>query len=107
VNSEALAAENVRLQGLNISAKGTGQGASYDFNGKAVVQLLNAGDFQLNAVQVTGGVMGTGSDFRWVGELRAAAEKELWHDDHGADAARCGCRIQRRSADRFRAPTHR
>jgi len=75
VTSEALAAENVRLQGLNISAKGTGQGASYDFNGKAVVQLLNAGDFQLNAVQVTGGVMGTGSDFRWVGELRAAAEK--------------------------------
>jgi translocation and assembly module TamB len=75
VKSDALAADGVRLQGLNVTAKGTGQGASYDFNGRAVVELLNAGDFQLNAVQVTGGVMGTGSDFRWAGELRAAAEK--------------------------------
>ena len=75
VKSDALAADGLRLQGLNVNAKGTGQGASYDFNGRAVVALLNAGDFQLNAVQVSGGVMGTGSDFRWVGELRAAAEK--------------------------------
>jgi translocation and assembly module TamB len=75
VKSDALAADNLRLQGLNVNAKGTGQGASYDFNGRAVAELLNVGDFQLNAVQITGGVMGTGSDFRWVGELRAAAEK--------------------------------
>jgi translocation and assembly module TamB len=75
IKSDALAADGVRLQGLNVSAKGKGQGSSYDFNGKAVAQLLTAGDFQLNAVQVTGGVMGRGSDFRWVGELRAAAEK--------------------------------
>jgi len=75
VKSDALAADGLRLQGLNVNAKGTGQGASYDFNGRAVVALLNAGDFQLNAVQISGGVMGTGSDFRWVGELRAAAEK--------------------------------
>ncbi len=75
VKSDTLAADGVRLQGLNVTAKGTGQGASYDFNGRAVAELLNAGDFQLNAVQITGGVMGTGSDFRWVGELRAAAEK--------------------------------
>ena len=73
--SDALAADNVRLQGLNVSAKGSGQGKSYDFNGRAVAQLLTAGDFQLNAVQISGGVMGTGSDFRWIGELRAAAEK--------------------------------
>src|SRR5262249_12720869 len=75
IKSDALAADNVRLQGLNVSAKGPGQGSSYNFNGRAVAQLLTAGDFQLNVVQVTGGVMGTGSDFRWVGELRAAAEK--------------------------------
>src|SRR5204862_8047063 len=54
---------------------GSCRGKSYDFNGRAVAQLLSAGDFQLHAVQITGGVMGTGSDFRWVGELRAAAEK--------------------------------
>lgn len=75
IKSDALAADGVRLQGLNVSAKGSGQGKSYDFNGRAVAQLLTAGDFQLNAVQITGGVMGTGSDFRWLGELRAAAEK--------------------------------
>src|SRR5256714_11463897 len=75
IKSDALAADGVRLQGLNISAKGSGQGKSYDFNGRAVAQLLTAGDFQLNVVQLTGGVMGTGSDFSWIGELRAAAEK--------------------------------
>ena len=75
IKSDALAADGVRLQGLNVNAKGSGQGRSYDFNGRAVAQLLTAGDFQLNAVQITGGVMGTGSDFRWIGDLRAAAEK--------------------------------
>src|SRR5207302_181227 len=75
IKSDALAADGVRLQALNVSAKGSGEGKSYDFNGRAVAQLLTAGDFQLNAVQITGGVMGTGSDFRWIGELRAAAEK--------------------------------
>ncbi len=75
IKSDALAADGVRLQGLNATAKGSGQSKSYEINGRAVAQLLTAGDFQLNAVQLTGGVMGTGSDFRWVGELRAAAEK--------------------------------
>jgi len=75
INSDALAADNLRLQGLNVTARGGGQGRSYDINGKAVAALLTAGDFQLNNVQLVGGVMGTGSDFRWLGELRAAAEK--------------------------------
>lgn len=75
IKSDAVAADGVRLQGLNVTAKGSGQGRSYDINGRAVAELLTAGDFQLNVVQLTGGVMGTGSDFRWVGELRAAAEK--------------------------------
>src|SRR5437764_2675034 len=75
IKSDALAADGLRLQGLNVSAKGSGQGKSYDFNGRAVAQLLTAGHFQLNSVQITGGVMGTGADFRWLGELRAAAEK--------------------------------
>jgi translocation and assembly module TamB len=75
INSDALAADNLRLQGLSITAKGGGHGKTYDINGKAVAALLTAGDFQLNNVQLVGGVMGTGSDFRWVGELRAAAER--------------------------------
>lgn len=75
IKSDALAADGVRLQGLNVTANGTGQGKTYDINGRAVAALLSAGDFQLNNVQLVGGVMGTGSDFRWVGELRAAAER--------------------------------
>ena len=75
IKSDALAADGVRLQALNVTAKGGGQETTYNFNGRAVAALLTAGDFQLNAVQLTGGVMGTGSDFRWLGELRAVAEK--------------------------------
>jgi translocation and assembly module TamB len=73
--SDALAADGVRLQGLDVTANGSGQGKSYEVNGRAVAQLLAAGDFQLNNVQLAGNVMGTGSDFRWMGELRAAAER--------------------------------
>jgi translocation and assembly module TamB len=75
IKSDSLAADNLRLQGLNVTANGSGQGRTYDINGKAVAALLTAGDFQLNNVQLVGGVMGTGSDFRWLGELRAAAER--------------------------------
>jgi translocation and assembly module TamB len=75
IKSDALAADGIRLQGLNLTAKGSVNGKTYDLNARAVAELLAAGDFQLNAVQLTGGVMGTGTDFRWVGELRAAAEK--------------------------------
>ncbi len=75
IKSDSLAADGVRLQGLNVTANGGGQGKSYNINGRAVASLLSAGEFQLNNVQLVGGVMGTGSDFRWIGELRAAAER--------------------------------
>ncbi|HEV7474815.1 MAG TPA: translocation/assembly module TamB domain-containing protein [Pyrinomonadaceae bacterium] len=75
IKSDALAADNIRLQGLNVTAKGSVNGKTYDVNGKAIVALLSAGDFQLNSVQLAGNVMGTGSDFKWIGELRAAAER--------------------------------
>src|SRR5687767_12409464 len=75
VKSDALAADGVRLQGLNVSASGSVDGRSYEINGKAVADLLNAGDFQIDSVQLMGNVMGTGTNFRWVGELRAAAER--------------------------------
>jgi translocation and assembly module TamB len=65
----------MRLQGLNVSASGSVQGKTYEINGKAVADLLNAGDFQLDSLQIAGNVMGTGTNFRWIGELRAVAEK--------------------------------
>jgi translocation and assembly module TamB len=75
IQSDALAADNIRLEGLNVSANGSVNGRSYEINGKAVAALLNAGDFQLDALQLAGKVMGTGTNFRWVGELRAVAER--------------------------------
>lgn len=75
IQSDALAADNIRLQGLNVTANGTVQGRSYEINGKAVADLLNAGDFQINSLQMAANVMGTGADFRWVGELRAVAAR--------------------------------
>jgi len=75
IKSDALAADNLRLQGLNVTANGSVQGRSYDINGKAVADLLNAGNFRLDKLQLMGQVMGTGTDFRWVGELRAVAER--------------------------------
>jgi len=75
IKSDALAADGMRLQGLTITGKGSGEGKAYEANARAIAQLLAAGDFILNSVQLSGRVIGTGSDFRWVGELRAAAEK--------------------------------
>ncbi|HEY8410504.1 MAG TPA: hypothetical protein VIK76_03850, partial [Pyrinomonadaceae bacterium] len=75
IKSDALAADGLRLQGLNVSANGSVQGRSYEINGKAVADLLNAGDFHIDTLQLAGQVMGTGTDFRWVGELRAVAER--------------------------------
>lgn len=75
IKSDELAAEGIRLQGLNVSASSTVQGQSYQINGKAVADLLNAGDFQIDSLQLAGNVMGTGTNFRWVGELRAVAER--------------------------------
>ncbi len=56
-------------------ASETGHGKSYEAQGRAVAELLTAGDFQLNTVQLAGKVMGTGTDFTWVGDLRAAAAR--------------------------------
>jgi translocation and assembly module TamB len=75
IKSDALAADNLRLQGLNVTTTGTVQGRSYEINGKAVADLLSSGDFEIDALQLVGKVMGTGTNFRWIGELRAIAEK--------------------------------
>ncbi len=60
---------------LNVTANGLRQRQELRYQRARRRALLTAGDFQLNNVQLVGGVMGTGSDFRWIGELRAAAER--------------------------------
>ncbi|HZH91798.1 MAG TPA: translocation/assembly module TamB domain-containing protein [Pyrinomonadaceae bacterium] len=76
IQSDALAAGNIRLKGLNATARGTALGLeNYEAQGRAVAEMLTAGDFTLNLIQIRGGVMGTGSDFRFLGDLRAAAAR--------------------------------
>lgn len=75
ITSDALAADNVRLKALKVNASGKGEGASYEANGKAIADLLTVGDFQFNYMQLIGNVYGTGADFRWLGEMHAAAAK--------------------------------
>jgi translocation and assembly module TamB len=76
IASDALAAGNIRLKNLNVNAKASGEGAkNYEAQGRAVAEMLTAGDFQLNLVQVRGGVMGSGTDFKFLGDLRAAAAR--------------------------------
>lgn len=76
VESDGLAIDNIRLKGLNVTARGGGDGANYEAQARAVAELLTVGDFQINAVQLAGNVRGTGTDFRWLGELRAAAARQ-------------------------------
>ncbi len=75
IKSDALAASNVRLKALQLDATVNGDGAMYEANGKAIAELLTFEDFQIDFPQIVGNVRGTGTDFRWVGELQAAAAK--------------------------------
>jgi translocation and assembly module TamB len=73
--SDAIAVDNVRLRGLRANASIAGENETYEANGKVVADLLTYGDFQLNIMQIAGKVMGTGTDFRWLGELQAASAR--------------------------------
>jgi hypothetical protein len=75
ISSESLSASNIYLRGLNINASVDGQGSMYEANGKAIAQMLTFEDFKIDYPQLVGMVRGTGTDFRWVGELQAAAAK--------------------------------
>ena len=75
ISSESLAASNIYLKGLNVNATVDGKGAMYEANGKAIAQLLTFEDFKIDYPQLIGMIRGTGTDFRWVGELQAAAAK--------------------------------
>jgi translocation and assembly module TamB len=75
ISSESLSAANIYLKGLNVNATVDGQGSMYEANGKAIAQMLTFEDFKIDYPQLVGMVRGTGTDFRWVGELQAAAAK--------------------------------
>lgn len=75
IQSDALSAENVYLKALQITGKIDGENQVYNANGKAIAEMLTAGDFVINFPQLLGNVRGNGADFKWFGELRAAALK--------------------------------
>lgn len=75
IKSDALAADNIRLKGLNIAGTVAGENSMYEANGKAIAEMLTFEDFQIDALQLIGNIRGTGSDFKWFGELQAAAAK--------------------------------
>ena len=75
IQSDALAADNIRLKGLNVAATVAGENSMYEANGKAVAELLTFEDYQIEQLQLISNIRGTGTDFKWVGELQAAAAK--------------------------------
>ena len=75
ITSEAISASNIYLKALNINATLDGKGSAYDLNGKAIAELLTFDDFRIDFPQLVGNIRGTGTDFKWLGELQAAAVK--------------------------------
>ena len=75
ITSENLAAANIRLKALKVNASIDGKSAVYNGHGKAVAELLTFEDFIIDYPQLVGNIRGSGTDFKWFGELRAAAAK--------------------------------
>lgn len=73
VDSEALRAEGVYLKALNVNATLAGINNSYEANGRAIAEMLTFDEFRVDFLKLTGNVRGTGTDFRWIGDLQAAA----------------------------------
>ncbi len=75
VDTQSLRAGGVSLKGANVIATITGTNSNYEADGTAIAQMLTFDDFRLDFLKMVGNVRGTGTDFRWVGELQAAAAK--------------------------------
>lgn len=75
VTSENLAASNIRLKALKVNGTVDGEGSMYNANGKAIAELLTFEDFRIDFPQLIGTIRGNGADFKWFGELQAAAAK--------------------------------
>jgi len=72
-DSQSLRAAGVYLKAVNVNATVAGQNNTYEANGTAVAEMMTFEDFKLDFIKLYGNVRGTGSDFRWIGDLQAAA----------------------------------
>ncbi|HMQ03185.1 MAG TPA: translocation/assembly module TamB domain-containing protein [Pyrinomonadaceae bacterium] len=75
IDSETLTAEGVYLRGVNVAATVEGTNSNYYAHGTAIAELLTFGEFRIEFPKLAGNVRGTGTDFRWLGELQAIAAR--------------------------------
>ncbi|MFN2501446.1 MAG: translocation/assembly module TamB domain-containing protein [Pyrinomonadaceae bacterium] len=73
VNTESLRAGGISIKGMNVAATLHGNNSDYDANGTALARMLTFDDFRIDFLRMVGNVRGSGTDFRWLGELQAAA----------------------------------
>ncbi len=74
-DAESLRAGGVFLKALNVAATVAGTNSNYEANGTAIAEMLTFDDFRVDFLKMVGNVRGTGTDFRWLGDLQAAAAK--------------------------------
>lgn len=74
-DSAGLRAEGVYLKAVNVEATIAGTNSNYEANGTAIAEMLTFEDFRVDFLKLSGNVRGTGTDFRWLGELQAAAAR--------------------------------
>jgi len=74
-DTASLRAAGLSLKGVNVAATVEGTSANYEADGTAIAEMLTFEDFRVDFLKLVGNVRGTGTDFRWVGELQAAAAK--------------------------------
>jgi translocation and assembly module TamB len=75
IDSESLAADNIMLRALRVNATIEGEDSLYNASGRAIAEMLTFEDFRIDYPQLVGNVRGSGTNFRWVGELQAAAAR--------------------------------
>lgn len=73
VGSGSLRAGGIYLKGTNITGTVAGTNTNYEANGTAIAEMLTFEDFRVDLLKAIGNIRGTGTDFRWWGELQAAA----------------------------------
>ncbi len=75
IKSDALAADGLRLAGIECQRQRLGAGQELRDQRKSGGGSAQCWRLSDRFLQLAGNVMGTGTNFRWVGELRAVAEK--------------------------------
>lgn len=72
-DAASLRAGGVYLKAVDVAATVAGTNTNYEANGTAIAEMLTFEDFRVDFLKLSGNVRGTGTDFRWLGELQAAA----------------------------------